>query len=215
MISEAPPIFVPSGPGFKASYSLTFSSDPDHCIHLMGSLQGDAVSAKTLAVDNGGNSAGCTVKLRGKTVPVPAYAIAYVDCGGALDAVISSNSSTAKIAVDVLTYSMPEQIIAKKTLNVGGLPPVAVNKSGLVYTTPVKVLSIGDPVTAYADLSCTGASSSSGSIKWGFSSSTFIANVSNGATYRINMSCENSELWIYAVDGGVGSPFAYYQIVGG
>jgi hypothetical protein len=213
MISEAPPIFIPSGPGFKASYSLTFSSDFDHCIHLFGSLQGDAVSAKTLKVDNGGNSAGCVVTLRGKTVPVPAYAIAYVDCGGALDAVISSNSSTSKIAVDVLTYSMPEQIIAKKTLNVGGLPPVAVSKSGNVTATTIKVLSIGDPVTAYADLTCTNASSTGG-IYWGFSSSNVLGSVTYNNTYRISMSCESTELWLTAYDSA-NTPGARYQIIGG
>jgi hypothetical protein len=215
MISEAPPIFVPSGPGFKASYSLTFSSDTDHCIHLFGSLQGDAVSAKTLKVDNGGNSAGCVVTLRGKTVPVPAYAVAYVNCEEALDAVISSNSSTAKIGVDVLTYSMPEQIIVKKTLNVGGLPPVAISKSGSLNSTPAKILSIGDPITAFVDLFCPQSSTTSGGVKWGFTSSNFIGSVAYNTTYRISMSCETSELWLVAYDGSTSSPSSTYQIIGG
>jgi hypothetical protein len=197
MISEAPPIFVPSGPGFKASYSLVFSSDPDHCIHLFGSLQGDAVSAKTLAVDNGSNSAGCTVTLRGKSVPIPGFAIAYVDCEGELDAVISSNAPTAKINVDVLTYSKPEQVIAKKTLNVAGLPPVSVNKSGTVDNkTAIKVLSIGDPVMSFVNLSCIGSASTTVGIGYGFSSNNFLGDVNQGSSYTISMSCENNELWL-------------------
>jgi hypothetical protein len=214
MISEAPPIFVPSGPGFKASYSLTFSSDPDHCIHLFGSLQGDAVSAKTLMIDNGANSAGCRVTLRGKSVPVPAYAVAYVDCGGALDAVISSNSSTAKIGVDVLTYSMPEQIIAKKTFSSGGLPPIAVSKSGRVDKTPTKILSIGEPVTAFVDLTAYNGDSDGG-LKWGFSSTNTIAALTNGSTYRISMTCESLELWVYSYSPSNSSTACSYQIVGG
>jgi hypothetical protein len=199
MISEAPPIFVPSGPGFKASYSLTFSSDTDHCIHLFGSLQGDAVSAKTLVVDNGSNSAGCTVTLRGKTVPVPGFAIAYVDCEGELDAVISSNVATAKISVDVLTYSKTEQIISKKTLNVAGLPPVSVKKSGTVDNrTAIKVLSIGDPVMSFVNLTCPGAASSIEGVTCGFSSDNFFAQVYEGSSYNINISCENNELWLKA-----------------
>jgi hypothetical protein len=215
MISEAPPIFVPSGPGFKASYSLTFSSDFDHCIHLLGSLQGDAVSAKTLKVDNGGNSAGCVVTLRGKAVPVPAYAVAYVDCEGALDAVISSNSSTSKIAVDVLTYPMQEQIIVKKTLNVGGLPPVAVSKSGSISTASTKILSIGDPVTAFVDLICTQQNTSDGGIYWGFNSSNHMGLVNMNTTYRISMSCENSELWIVAYSPTTSSAIFNFQAIGG
>jgi hypothetical protein len=216
MISEAPPIFVPSGPGFKASYSLTFSSDFDHCIHLLGSLQGDAVSAKTLKVDNGGNSAGCTVTLRGKSVPIPAYSVAYVDCEGALDAVISCNSSTAKIGVDVLTYSMPEQIIVKKTLNVGGLPPIVVNKTGTVNSI-TKVLSIGDPITTYVNLTCTGGSSTSAYLNWGFSSSpsSLSGKVAYNTTYTISMSCENTELWLNGNDPTGGSVYASYQLAGG
>jgi spore coat protein U-like protein len=215
MISEAPPIFVPSGPGFKASYSLTFSSDFDHCIHLFGSLQGDAVSAKTLAVDNGSNTAGCTVTLRGKSVPVPAYSVAYVDCEGALDAVISSNSSTAKIAVDVLTYSKPEQIITKKTLNVGGLPPIAITKVGIAYSNASRVLAVGDPVTSYVTLTCTGGSSTNAYLSWGFNSSTSTGRVAINTSYTINMSCENSELWLGASDPNGGAPYANYQLVGG
>jgi hypothetical protein len=215
MISEAPPIFVPSGPGFKASYSLTFSSDTDHCIHLFGSLQGDAVSAKTLKVDNGGNSAGCVVTLRGKTVPVPAYAVAYVNCEEALDAVISCNSSTAKIGVDVLTYSMSEQIIVKKTLNVGGLPPIAVSKSGSISTASTRVLAVGEPVTAFVDLICTQQNTSDGGIYWGFSSSNHMGLVNMNTTYRISMSCENSELWIVAYSPTTSSAIFNYQIIGG
>jgi hypothetical protein len=197
MISEAPPIFVPSGPGFKASYSLTFSDDPDHCIHLFGSLQGDAVSAKTLMVDNGSNSAGCRVTLRGKSVPVPGFAIAYVDCEGELDAVISSNAPTAKISVDVLTYSKPEQIISKKTLNVAGLPPVSVNKSGTVDNrTAIKVLSIGDPVIAFVNFTCVGASDNNVGIDCGFSSNNFFARIFQGTSQNMSMSCENNELWV-------------------
>jgi hypothetical protein len=210
MISEAPPIFVPSGPGFKASYSLTFSSDFDHCIHLFGSLQGDAVSAKTLAVDNGSNSAGCTVTLRGKSIPIPAYSVAYVDCEGELDAVISSNSATSKISVDVLTYSKPEQIITKKTLNVGGLPPVAISKSGTATSTPTKVLSIGEPVTAFVDLITGTGSSANAAVGWGFSSSNMLGTVQQNSSYRISMNCETNELWLTGSSGT-----CPYQIIGG
>jgi hypothetical protein len=217
MISEAPPIFVPSGPGFKASYSLTFSSDSDHCIHLMGSLQGDAVSAKTLMVDNGSNSAACRVTLRGKSVPIPGFAIAYVDCEGELDAVISSNVGTAKIGVDVLTYSRPEQIISKKTLNVAGLPPVSVSKSGTVdNTTAIKVLSIGDPVMSFVNLTCTGASSTAVGISCGFSSNNFFAQVYQGSSYNISMSCENNELWLLGFNTSASNlTYLNYQISAG
>jgi hypothetical protein len=138
-----------------------------------------------------------------------------VNCEDALDAVISSNSSTAKIGVDVLTYSMPEQIIVKKTLNVGGLPPVAISKAGKVASSPTKVLSVGDPITTYVDLSCTSANNSSNTLRWGFNSSNYVAEVLIGSTYTISMSCESSELWLYAYSTATGSPECNYQIVGG
>jgi hypothetical protein len=193
MISEAPPIFVPSGPGFKASYSLTFSSDLDHCIHLLGSLQGDAVSAKTLAVDNGSNSAGCRVTLRGKTVPVPAYAIAYVDCEGALDVVVTGGSSGAAINVDVLTYSRPEQTIIKKNLSMGGLPPpsVIVAMDTILPNASNRILSIGSGVNFYADLIATTTTA-----VYGYTSTQNLGSLNSSSYTRVLVDTTYQELWI-------------------
>jgi hypothetical protein len=210
MIAESPLLFTPSGKGFKAHYALSFASDLMHLIHLLGDVQGNVVEAKTLMVDNTANSSACSLNLRGRSVLVAPYTLQYVDCSGAPDVVVTGGSASAQIALDILTYTVAEQAIIKKSLNVGGLPPVSVSQlNGTFSNTPLKVLSIGSPVTSFVDL--TNSSSNSYPMNWGFDSSCSTGQIAIGATYHISMSCDSQELWICNTQAGS----AHYSLIGG
>jgi hypothetical protein len=209
MIAESPLLFTPSGKGFKAHYALSFSSDLVHLIPLFGDVQGVGIEAKTLLVDNTANSSACSLNLRGRVVMVAPYTQQYIGCSGAPDAVITGGSATASVSVDVLTYSLPEQTLVKKTLNVGGLPPIAVSINDTVSATAKKVLSIGSPITNFADLFNADATYG---LLWGFDSSCSNGMVNANSSYHISMSCDSQELWLKA---GNGANFINYKILGG
>lgn len=212
MVSERPPIFVPSGKGFKASYALTFSSDLQHHIYLGGMIQGDSIEAKTLSVDNTANGTPCTVTLRGDSKPVAPFTLAYIDCSNALDVVITGGASSATVAVDVLTYTVQEQTIVKKVANVGGLPPIVVFGSGsLSYNTATKIVSIGAGVTTYVTL--TNLSTSAGPMNFGFTNATNMGQISVGGQLQIPMDSAINELWINHFSGF--GTYDNYSFIGG
>jgi hypothetical protein len=210
MIAESPPLFTPSGKGFKAHYALSFSSDLVHLVYLRGDIQGAGVEAKTLLVDNTANSSVCTLNLRGRNVMIAPYSQQYVDCSGAPDIVVTGGSATATVSLDVLTYAVTEQTIVKKTLNVGGLPPIGIAKLNQLIPTnvPTKVLSIGDPVTSFVDLSSTGTCPN---LYWGFNSNCSSGVIAINNSYHISMSCDSQELWVKPAGDGQGA----YSLIGG
>jgi hypothetical protein len=209
MIAESPLIFTPSGKGFKAHYALNFSSDLVHLIPLFGDVQGAGIEAKTLLVDNTANPNACSLNLRGRVVMVAPYTQQYIDCSGALDVVITGGSATASVSLDVLTYTMPEQTLVKKTLNVGGLPPISVSINDIVYATAKKALSIGSPITSFVDLFNADATNG---LLWGFDSSCSNGTVNANSSYHISMSCDSQELWLKTAGG---APSVNYKILGG
>lgn len=192
MVSENPPIFTPSGKGFKASYSLTFASDLQHHIYLMGGIQGDSVESKTLKIDNGKNASACVITLRGQDVPVGPYTVQYVDCRGVLDVIIKGGSPTALILVDVLTYVISENATINKNISIGGLPPISYVAS-LVTVNPggnYNVLPLGTAVSFYVDVSV-----GSTTAFWGFASGQNLGGLTNGVTSRILIDCSANPLW--------------------
>jgi hypothetical protein len=209
MIAESPLLFTPSGKGFKAHYALSFSSDLVHLIPLFGDVQGAGIEAKTLLVDNTANSNACSLNLRGRVVIIVPYAQQYVDCSGAPDVVIIGGSPAANVSLDVLTYTMPEQTLVKKTLNVGGLPPISVSINDVVYATAKNALSIGSPITSFVDLFNTDATHG---LSWGFDSSCSNGTINANSSYHISMSCDSQELWLKAASG---ANYINYRILGG
>lgn len=196
-VAERPPIYLPSGKGWKASYALTFTTDLVHEIYLLGAIQGSPIAAKTLSVDNTANGSACQVNIRGATSIVPPYALAYIDCAEQMNVQITAGAAAATIAVDVLTYVVAESIIAKKVANVGGQPPISVVGSFTVnpgsVNIPTKILSLGAGITSYLTLTCTGAN-----LYFGFTSAVNVGGGVSGAAININMDSNLQELWVKA-----------------
>jgi hypothetical protein len=214
MVALGPPKFIPSGSGFKASYSLNFAADLSYLVSLSGDVQGSGIQVKTLEIDNTANGSECRINLRGRDVFVPPYSLARVNCGESPDAIIVGGSASAKVTANLLTYFLAEETRIKKVQNVGGFPPIGIAQNQITISTnnPIKVFSIGDPVSNYVDL--TNSASSAANLGWGFDSTCSMGTLAPGSSYRISMTCETSELWV-KFTGGAGGGGGTYTAIGG
>lgn len=191
-VAERPPIFIPSGKGFKAVYNLTFATDLVRSVYLIGSLQGDTIPARTLSVDNSANGSACNVNLNGATTLVAPFSLAYVDCTGASDVLITGGASAATVTLEVLTYVVAESVIVKKVANVGGLPPITVfGNTSAPAGVPKKIISLGAGVTAYLTFYGDGANSG----QWGFTSACNVG-FYNTTPQTISMDSAIQEFWV-------------------
>jgi hypothetical protein len=215
MIALGPPKFIPSGAGFKAPYSLNFAADLSYLVSLSGEIQGSGIQVKTLEIDNTANGSDCRINLRGRDVFVPPYSLVRVNCGESPDAIIVGGSASAKVTANLLTYFLPEETRIKKVQNVGGFPPIGASQNLVSISSnnnPIKVFSIGDPVTNFVDL--TNSASSAANLAWGFDSNCSMGTLAPGSSYRISMTCETNELWV-KFTGGSGSGGGTYTAIGG
>jgi hypothetical protein len=101
-----PPAYQAAGKnGLAASYAVDFFQASQQVIPLSGSLQGAAVFAKTLYINNFSNSFSVTVTNGNYELVVPAYASAYVDIRGFNDVTLTiENGGSPTVPVKVLNF---------------------------------------------------------------------------------------------------------------